>query len=152
MPAIARMRFQSARKPEEDGFIVLDGDGTLHIEPSEAMLEAVAALEQQAVETSSRVSKIAAFTLIGLGLAAAAAGWYAGRTGGKLREQLTYPRDVNDITAQFDIHRGLQLDFRSGKMPVSLNWLPGEYNADEAEHFYNTYLALREETTRASPP
>jgi len=144
MAEIARMRFQSALKPDETGILVLDGDGTVRVEPSEAMLEAVAALEQQAVERSARVSGIAALTLIGLGLAAAALGWYAGRYGGQLRERLTYPRRVDEVIARFDSRLGLQLDFKSGKMPVSLNWLPGEYNLDEAERFYDAYVALRE--------
>lgn len=144
MADIARMRFQSAKNPEESGFLSLDSDGTIRVEPSDAMLEAIASLEQKAVETSSRTSQIAAITLIGLGALAAFAGWYGGRTGGRLRERLTNPRDVRDTDITYDAQYGLHVRFSDGLLrpTTTLGWAPGEYNSDEAENFYERFRDL----------
>lgn len=145
MTDMIRMRFQSARRPQEDGTLVLGTDGTFRIEPSEAMLEEIARLEQEAVARASRNSAAAAATLIGLGIIAAAAGWYAGRVGGRLRDRLTTPRSVRDLDAKYALEKGFQLTLHDSKMrSTSLYWEPGEYNGEDAERFMQIYETLRE--------
>ena len=145
MTDIARMRFQSSAKPEESGALALSTDGTVRIEPSDAMIEAVARLEQEAVETSSRVSGRLAFVLIGLGLAAAAVGWLAGRIGGRLRDRLTESRRVDRTKLLYARDLGLQIRFKSSPIgSTSLTWSPGEYNVDEAEAFVDAYERMKQ--------
>jgi hypothetical protein len=144
MADIARMRFQSAQHPDESGIIALSSDGTMRIEPSNGMIEAVAALEQEAVEKSARVSSITAITLIGLGLAAAAIGWAAGRIGGRLRDRLVTPRSVDAAEVTYQRDRGFHLRFKQGPLQsTSLTWAPGEYDVDEAERFVDVYTQIR---------
>jgi hypothetical protein len=145
MADIASMRFQSARHPDETGTIALTSDGGVRIDPSDTMIESLAALEQEAVERSGRFSNTVAFTLIGLGLAAAAAGWLAGRIGGKLRERMTARHAIDRTSVEYVAERGFRLKFKNGPLrTATLTWSPGEYDADEAQRFYDVYSEVRQ--------
>ena len=134
------MRFQSARNPDETGALALSQEGTVRIDPSDAMIEKIALLEQDAVECSARYSSIASVTLITLGLVAAGIGWAAGRLGGRLRERLAAPRPVGETKLTFSPERGVRLQYKDGPMgTATFEWAPGEYNLDEAEAFVEVY-------------
>jgi hypothetical protein len=138
------MRFQSAARPEESGELALSTDGTFRVEPSEAMIEAVADLEHKAVERAGRVSTSVALTLIGLGLCVAAIGWFSGRFGGKLRERVTSRRRVDKIKLQYQTDAGVRVEFQEPLAgSISLGWSPGEYDDDEASRFADAYERMR---------
>jgi hypothetical protein len=143
MADIARMRFQSAKRPDETGIIKITDEGTIQVEPSEQMLETIARMEQDAVEVTGRNSIVVAGVLIGVGLMIAAIGWAAGRHGGRLRERIGDARLIEDAKLSYDAKHGVEIRFDDDILSrASLSWAPGEYNADEAEKLFDTYKSL----------
>jgi hypothetical protein len=144
MTNIASMRFQSARNPDESGTLYLTENGTLCVEPSAAMVETIAQLEVEAIEKSSLVSWLGVGLLFAAGALAVAAGWYASRKGGSLRDNLLVPRRVEKLRAQYEPQTGLEIDFgRAGATRVTLAWAPGEYDADEATSFMQEFETMQ---------
>ena len=141
---LTRMRFHTERFPEGDGTLVLADDGRFHVEVSEAMLERIAARETEIVERSARVSQAAAAGFVALGIASLAAGWLAGRLGGRLRERWTSPRAVGAASVEYDPARGMSIAFADGYLyRATLAWTHGEFNAGEAERFYDEARRLQ---------
>ena len=144
MADLARMRFHSERFPEGDGALVLADDGRFRVIVGEVMLERIAAREADIVERSARISRMAAAGFVALGVVSLAAGWLAGRLGGRLREQWTDARPVGDAAVEYDPAHGLSVTFEEGCLRrTTLAWVPGEYDSREAERFAREAQRLR---------
>ncbi len=150
MTDIARMQFQSAKKPNEKGWLAIDEGGNLRVEPSEEMIEELALIEQNAVEMSQKATKVAVAILFGLGALAAVAGWLVGRYAGRVRDIVTSPRDISRVDLKYDPAKGIQLRYPDSKIRfVILGWERGEYNSDEAEEFVRAFDRLKADSENA---
>ncbi len=94
MSDLARLPFHCG---EGDGALVLSDDGTVRVEPGEALRDALAGREEQALASAQGATRLG-LGLIGLGLAGVAAGWWVGRVGGKHAWRQTAPRSVRRVT------------------------------------------------------
>ncbi len=147
MANLARVRFHSERFPEGDGELVLSEGGWLHVAIGEAMLERIAAREAQIVERSARVSRVSAAGFVALAIASLAAGWLAGRLGGRLRERWTEARSISETCVEYDPAVGLSVSFEENRLHrAMLAWNPGEYDPDEAQRFYEEAQRLQRQS------
>ncbi len=144
MADLARLHFLSERFPEGEGELALGEDGRFRVEVGEAMLERIAAREAEIVERSARISRIAAAGLMALGIVSLAAGWLAGRLGGRLRERWTDARPVDKAEFEYDLRQGLRVTLNESRLrPATLVWKPGEYDPAEAQRFCEAALELQ---------
>ena len=93
MTDIARLPFRHA---DGEGTLVLSDDGTVRVEPGEDLRDALAAPEERALATAQAGTYLG-LGLLALGLAAVAAGWYAGRVGGKHAWRQIAARSVHNV-------------------------------------------------------
>ena len=139
-PDQATVNFQSKKKPEERGSIVLTKDGLVIVKPSEEFLDELARQEEEAVEKSRALGIRTGLILMGLGFLAAAAGWLAGRVGGELRMRVTEPRAPEDVSLFADITGGFHVTLPGPLgQTIELNWGPGEVNPREVGEFIKAY-------------
>lgn len=144
MTEIARMRFESAKNPEEKGQIVLGSDGTLRIEPSEEMSEKLARLEEEAVFRSRALGVGIGGALIAVGALIALTAWAAGRIAGRLRETIAEPKPVDKVRMFSDPEGGVHLLVQgAGPQRVTLYWAPGETDGNEVAAFMTAYRRLK---------
>ncbi len=133
MTDLARLPVQY---PEGEAALILSDDGTIRVEPGEALRDALAGREEQALALTQTVTRVG-LVLMGLGLAAVAGGWYAGRLFGKLAFRLMEPRPVRDVTLSPDAHGHLRA--RLGKAL----WSIGGHSPQEAEEFLRVFDDLK---------
>lgn len=144
MEHIARMRFVSAKRPEEKGELVLTSEKTLRIEPSDEMIDELAHLEEQSVYRSRALGLGVGGALIAVGALFALAGWVAGRIGGRLRETISEPKPVEKVRMFADPEGGVHLLVPgNGPQTVTLYWAPGETDANEVAAFMASYRKLK---------
>ena len=147
MADLARMRFHSECFPEGDGELALAEDGRFRVEVGEAMLERIAAREAEIVESSARISKVAAAGFVALGIVSLAAGWRAGRLGGRLRERWMDKRFIQDAAVKYDQEEGLRIALAKNRLgQTTFAWKPGEYDPAEAQRFYAEARRLQRHT------
>lgn len=126
MTDIARLSFGEA---DLRGALVLSDDGTVRIEPSAELRDALAAREETALALADRWGARLGLGLVALGLAAVAGGWAAGRIYGKYAGRLLWRRPVHEVSIAQDA---------AGTLRVTLgktSWVAGPCAASEAEQF-----------------
>jgi len=140
------MRFTSATKPEETGFLVLNDDGTFQVKPSDEFRDAIAELEHKAIKRSERYGTRLGFGLILLGGAIAALGWLAGRIFGSAGSSLSIPRSVGDVEIEHGEQGGFAVRLRgieSKFQTVSMSWNADEIIQTEADEFAAKFRQLK---------
>lgn len=146
MAELARMRFTSATKPEENGVLVLNDDGTFQVKPSDEFREALAEIEEKAIHRSERYGTRLGFTLIALGAAAAAAGWLVGRLFGSIGSSISRPRSISDVEIQHQENGAFALRMggvESKFQKITLSWNADEVVQAEADVFVEKFHDLR---------
>jgi hypothetical protein len=128
---IARLSFGHEDQPEEQGVLVLSDDGTVRVEPSDSLRDALAA---QAERYGTRLG----LGLIGLGFVAVGLGWYAGRFYGKYAWRRTAPRSVKSVEIT---QEQAQMRVRLG----SAVWDIWNYDPADAEIFVTALKDLNHE-------
>jgi hypothetical protein len=132
--------FRSNKNPKERGSIALTADGMIEVRPSEEFLDELAQREEAAVDVSRKLGIRTGLVLIGLGCLCAAAGWLAGRIGGKLRLRVTEPRLPQDVTLFADITGGFHITLPGPLgQTIELNWGMGEVSPREVGAFIKAY-------------
>ena len=126
------------RHADGAGILVLSDDGTVRVEPGEALRDALAGREEQALATAQAVTRLG-LGLIGLGLAAVGAGWYVGRVGGKHAWRQTAPRSVRVV--EIAPAEGGGLRARLGKSV----WDITGYEPSDAETFLAALKEMKNE-------
>lgn len=144
MTEIARMRFESAKKPGEKGEIVLTSDKMLRVEPSEEFSNELARLEEAAVHRSRGIGLGVGAALIAAGALFAFAAWAAGRIAGRLRETIAEPKPVEQVRMFGDPDGGVHVLLPgTGPQKITLYWAPGETDANEFASFMAEYRRLK---------
>ncbi len=139
-PTEATIYFRSNTNAQERGSVVLTADGLVEVRPSEEFLDALARREEQAVEKSRKIGIRTGLVLMIVGFLCAAAGWLAGRIGGKLRLRVTKPQLPQDVVLFGDITGGFHLTLPGPwGQTIELNWGPGEVNPREVGAFIKAY-------------
>ena len=144
MAQIAHLRFMSSQKPGERGILLLHDDGTIQVQPSEALRDEMARLEEVALDRSRLFGTRLGLALIALGAAAVGAGWVVGRLFGKLGHDLSLPRSVDAVTLTHDAGRvQLTLPGANRFQTVQLAWNPDEVLQAEADTFMAKFAEMR---------
>lgn len=146
MTEVARMRFKSATKPKEHGQLAIHDDGTFQIKPSPDLRDEMARLEEDAIDRSKSIGYGLGFTLVGLGVAVIAAGWYLGRTFGKLGTTLSTPRPLGDVDVERDDAGGVHVRLRgieSKLQTIQMGWNGDEILEDEAQEFIDKFQEMK---------
>ncbi len=125
---LAKMRFLSLRNPAERGLLLLHDDGTFQVQPSEALRDEMARLEEVALDRAQTYGTRLGVGLLLAGTLAIGAGWLAGRVFGKLGFYLGERRPVSDVTLTRDTGGVLRLS-----LPGANRWqrIQMAWNADE---------------------
>jgi hypothetical protein len=131
---IARLSFGGAGRPEGQGALILSDDGTVRVEPGDALRDALAHREEIGLAQARSFGTLPGLGLIAAGLCAIAVGWYAGRYFGKYAWRRTAARSVRVVEVTSE---GSHLRARLGR---SL-WDITDFDHSEAE----TFLAALEE-------
>jgi hypothetical protein len=144
------MRFKSATKPKEHGQLAINDDGTFQIKPSPDLRDEMARLEEEALHRSKAVGYGVGATLVGLGLAVMAVGWYLGRKFGKLGTTLSTPRPIGDVDVIRDdagaVHvrlSGIESKFQT----IQMGWNVDEVLEDEAEEFISKFNEMKQQAS-----
>jgi len=143
---IARMKFRSLKNPKERGALVLQDDGTIQIEPSEALRDEMSRLEEQALRRAQIYGTGLGLGLIALGTLAVGAGWLAGRIFGKMGHSLSMPRSVEQVTLTRDEGGGVRLVMPGAEsrfQTIQMGWNGDEVLLAEADTFMSKYEELR---------
>ena len=137
MTQIAQMRFASASRPEAQGLLVLNDDGTLQVVPSDAMRDSLSDLEEAALRRAHLYGTSLGLGLAALGLLALGAGWAYGRIFGRLGYTLSRPRPLDAVSLSRTDSGGLRLTMRgtSRLQVIQLAWNAEEVQPAEAEVF-----------------
>jgi hypothetical protein len=133
---MARLAFGQEAQPETQGTLVLCDDGTVRVEPSDALRDALAAVEEHRLVQADTYGTRLGLGLIGLGLMAIGLGWYAGRFYGKYAWRRTTARSVKVV----------EMTQEQGQMRVQLGntiWDIGNYQRDEAEKFLQVFQYMK---------
>lgn len=146
MTEIARLRFKSLQNPKESGKLLLHDDGTLQVQPSEALRDEMARLEEAALARAHTYGTRLGIGLLLLGGLAVCAGWVAGRIFGKLGYTLSVPRDVADVILTRDDGGGVHLTLRGASrlQKIQMNWNGDEILRDEADQFVAKFNEMRQ--------
>ena len=145
MTEIARMRFKSLLKPKESGKLLLHDDGTFQVQPSEALRDEMARLEEVALERAHTFGTRLGVGLLLAGALAIGIGWLVGRIFGKLGYTLSAPRPVQDVSLTRDgggVH--LTLHGANRLQTIHMGWNADEVLQDEADQFVATFNELRQ--------
>ncbi|MGO8669792.1 MAG: hypothetical protein ACLQVD_00145 [Capsulimonadaceae bacterium] len=145
-PEIARMRFKSAKRPEEHGVLVLRDDGTFQIQPSEDLRAEMSRLEDGAVKRSQRLGYGIGFALLALGTAAVFAGWLCSRAFGKLGGSMSTPRNVHDVEIDRNEAGSIRIRMRgieSRLQTILMAWNVDEILPDEADRFIAAFEEMK---------
>ena len=145
MTEIARMRFKSLLKPKESGKLFLHDDGTIQVQPSEALRDEMARLEEVALERAHTFGTRLGVGLILTGALAVGIGWLVGRIFGKLGYTLSAPRSVEDVTLTREgggVH--LTLHGSNRLQTIQMGWNADEVLQDEADQFVAKFNELRQ--------
>jgi len=144
---VSRMHFKSVSKPEENGVLVINDDGTFQVKPSDVFREAIARLEEVAIKRSETFG-----TRLGLGLIAAGAvfvalGWIAGRIFGSMGSTLSRPRSIGDVEIDHNENGGFAVRMRgieSRLQTIVLSWNADEVVQAEATEFTEKFRDLQD--------
>ncbi len=125
---LAKMRFLSLRDPAERGLLLLHDDGTFQVQPSEALRDEMARLEEVALDRAQTYGTRLGVGLLLVGTLAVGTGWLAGRVFGKLGFHLGKRRPVSEVTLTRDAGGVLHLS-----LPGANRWqrIQMAWNADE---------------------
>ena len=148
MTEIARMRFKSVQSPEETGALVLYDDGTFQIQPSDALRDKMAELEEQALSRSQAWGVRLGVVLIVLGTLGVGVGWLVGRIFGKLGSSLSWPRPVENVRLTRDENGIVRVTLRGLEnrlQTIQMSWNPDEVLQPEAEAFLEKFAEMRGE-------
>lgn len=125
---LAKMRFRSQRDPAERGLLLLHDDGTFQVQPSEALRDEMARLEEVALDRAQTYGTRLGIGLLLAGTLAVGAGWLAGRVFGKIGSHLGRRRPVGEVSLTRDAGGVLRLS-----LPGANRWqrIQMAWNADE---------------------
>ena len=125
---LAKMRFRSQRDPAERGLLLLHDDGTFQVQPSEALRDEMARLEEVALDRAQTYGTRLGTGLLLAGALAIGAGWLAGRMFGKMGYHLGRRRPVGEVSLTRDSGGVLRLS-----LPGANRWqrIQMAWNADE---------------------
>ncbi len=125
---LAKMRFRSQRDPAERGLLLLHDDGTFQVQPSEALRDEMARLEEVALDRAQTYGTRLGVGLLLAGTVAVGAGWLAGRVFGKMGFHLGRRRPLGEVTLTRDTGGVLRLS-----LPGANRWqrIQMAWNADE---------------------
>lgn len=125
---LAKMRFRSQRDPAERGLLLLHDDGTFQVQPSEALRDEMARLEEVALDRARTYGTRLGISLLLAGVLAISAGWLAGRMFGKMGFHLGRRRPVGEVSLTRDGGGVLRLS-----LPGANRWqrIQMAWNADE---------------------
>ena len=146
MTEIARMRFKSLRKPRESGKLILHEDGTIQVQPSEALRDEMARLEEVALNRAHIFGTRIGIALLLAGGLAVSVGWLVGRIFGKLGFILSKPRPVGEVLLTRDDGGGVHLTLRGANrlQVIQMGWNGDELLQDEADQFVAKFNELRQ--------
>lgn len=146
MSEIARLRFKSLSKPKESGKLLLLDDGTIQVQPSEALRDEMARLEEVALSRAHVFGTRLGIGLIIAGGLAVGIGWLVGRIYGKLGFTLGAPRPVSEVGLTRDEGGGVHLTLRGANrlQVIQMNWNGDEILRDEADQFVAKFNELRQ--------
>jgi len=138
------MYFKSNKRPKERGAIVLTETGEIQVRPSEDFLDELARLEEESCTKSRLFSAKVGGGIVALGFIVIGLGWLVGRVGGRLRNRVTWPRSVDEVTMFADVTGGFHLSLpdKYGQK-IELNWGQGEVNPREAGEFLKAARKFR---------
>jgi len=148
MSELARLRFKSMESPKEHGALLINDDGTLEIIASEALRDEMARREEEAIKRSKTISSWIGYTLLGLGATVLAVGWLAVRAYGKLGQNLSNPRPLDEVKVERDENGVVTVKFAGvpGQPDtVEMSWNPDEVRPDDVDNFFKTLADLRGE-------
>ena len=97
MTDIARLPVMLPKIPHAPGELILSDDGTVRVEPSEALRDALAVREEQALATANMYGTQLGLGFVALGLLAIGAGWLAGRKYGKAAGRMLWRRPLQSV-------------------------------------------------------
>ncbi len=146
MTDIARLRFQSIKKPAERGTLILRDDGTLRVEPSPQFRDAMAQLEEDALRRSHAYGTRMGIVLLVLGGAALGMGWLVGRVFGRLGTTLTEPRPLADVEMARGDGGSVHVRLRGAQrrwQRIDMGWNPDEVLQAEADKFVAAFEAMK---------
>ena len=145
MSEIARLRFKSLLKTKESGKLVLHDDGTIQVQPSEALRDEMARLEEVALSRANIFGTRLGIGLIISGGLAVGFGWLVGRIFGKIGFTLSAPRPVSEVKLTRDEGGGVHLTLRGANrlQVVQMHWNGDEILREEADHFVAKFNELR---------
>jgi len=150
MSELARLRFKSMQSPKEHGALLLNDDGTVEIVASEALRDEMARREEVAIKRSKTLSSWIGFSLIGFGALVLGIGWWAGRAFGRLGQNLSNPRPLDEVKIDRDDNGVVTVQFAGvpgQPQTVEMCWNPDELRPDDVENFFSTLSELRGEAT-----
>jgi hypothetical protein len=132
---IACLPFGTSSEADQQGAVILSDDGTVRIDPSPIMRDALAQQESDALAVAGRHGKSLGVLFFLLGALAIAGDWYAGRHSGKIAGRLLWPHDVRNITIERDPEGRVALE-RNNK-----RWIGGRCSNED----FRAFQALAEE-------
>lgn len=146
MSEIARLRFKSLSKPKESGKLLLLDDGTIQVQPSEALRDEMARLEEVALSRAYVFGTRLGIGLIIAGGLAVGIGWLVGRIFGKLGYTLSAPRPLSEVTLTRDEGGGVHLILHGANrlQKIQMNWNGDEVLREEADQFVAKFNELRQ--------
>src|SRR5262249_28986267 len=116
------------------------------IEPSDEFRDAIAKLEEKALNRSRTLGLGLGGALLLLGAFTIAMGWAAGRIFGKLGARLSEPRPVDEVDIVRDDGGGVHVRFKGveGKLQtVQLGWNGDEVLPCEADAFVAKFAEMK---------
>ena len=145
MSEIARLRFKSLLKTKESGKLVLHDDGTIQVQPSEALRDEMARLEEVALNRAHLFGTRLGVGLLIAGGLAVGFGWLVGRIFGKLGFTLSAPRPLSEVKLTRDEGGGVHLTLRGANrlQVIQMHWNGDEILREEADQFVAKFNELR---------
>ena len=146
MTEIARLRFKSLSKPKESGKLLLHDDGTIQVQPSEALRDEMARLEEVALSRAHVFGTRLGVGLLIAGSLSVGLGWLVGRIFGKMGYTLSAARSVSEVSLTRDEGGGVHLTLHGANrlQKVQMNWNGDEILRDEADQFVAKFNEMRQ--------
>ena len=146
MSEIARLRFKSLSKPKESGKLLLHDDGTIQVQPSEALRDEMARLEEVALNRAHVFGTRLGVCLLIAGSLSVGLGWLVGRIFGKLGYTLSAARSVSEVSLTRDEGGGVHLTLHGANrlQKIEMNWNGDEILRDEADQFVAKFNEMRQ--------
>ena len=146
MTEVARLRFKSLSKPKESGKLLLHDDGTIQVQPSEALRDEMARLEEVALRRAHVFGTRLGVCLLIAGSLSVGLGWLVGRIFGKMGYTLSAARSVSEVSLTRDEGGGVHLTLHGANrlQKVQMNWNGDEILRDEADQFVAKFNEMRQ--------